>query len=139
MKRGILAVAAVFVAWWVLDYLLHMVILSGSYQETAHLWSSQEDMKTGLMLLNSLIIASIFVYIYAKFFARKGTCTGVTYGLLVGISWGISMGYGSYSVMPIPYHMALAWFLGTVVKMTLGGLLLGLIIRDETPASIPAQ
>ena len=63
----------------------------------------------------------------------------MTYGLLLGISWGISMGYGSYSVMPIPYHMALAWFLGTVVEMTLGGLLLGLIIKEKTPESTPAE
>ena len=131
MKRGILAVAAVFVAWSVLDYIIHVVLLGGCYEATAHLWRSPEDMKWGLMYFNVLIVAIIFVYIYAKFFARKGTCTGVTYGLLIGISWGVSMGYGSYSVMPIPYHMALAWFLGTVVEMTLAGLLLGLIIKEK--------
>ncbi len=139
MKRGILAVAAVFVTWSVLDYVIHMVLLSTSYEATAHLWRSPEDMKIGLMYFNVLIVAIIFVYIYAKFFARKGTCTGVSYGLLWGISWGISMGYGSYSVMPIPYHMALTWFLGTVVEMTLGGLLLGLIIKEKIPEPTPAQ
>jgi hypothetical protein len=39
------------------------------------------------------------------------------------------MGYGSYSVMPIPYKMAFIWFFGSVVETTSGGLLLGLIIK----------
>ena len=31
--------------------------------------------------------------------------------------------------MPIPYIMALAWFLGTWVEFTVAGLLAGLIIK----------
>lgn len=51
------------------------------------------------------------------------------YGFLYGIAVGVGMGYGTYSVMPIPYFMALTWFLGSVLEATLGGLLLGIIIR----------
>jgi hypothetical protein len=39
------------------------------------------------------------------------------------------MAYGSYAVMPIPYAMALTWFLGSVVKITIGGLILGAIVK----------
>jgi hypothetical protein len=39
------------------------------------------------------------------------------------------MGYGSYSVMPIPYVMAFVWFLGSVVEAAIGGLVAGLIIN----------
>ena len=35
------------------------------------------------------------------------------------------MGYGTYSVMPIPYSMALTWFLGAVVEGAAAGLLVG--------------
>jgi hypothetical protein len=52
------------------------------------------------------------------------------YGLLFGVAMGIGMGYGTYAVMPIPYSMALTWFLGTVVEATVGGLLAGLIVRS---------
>jgi hypothetical protein len=55
---------------------------------------------------------------------------GLTYGLLYGIAVGVGMGYGSYSMMPIPYSMALTWFLGTVLNGILGGLLLGAIIKN---------
>jgi hypothetical protein len=40
------------------------------------------------------------------------------------------MGYGTYSVMPIPYSMALTWFLGAVVEAALAGLLVGKIIHE---------
>jgi len=51
---------------------------------------------------------------------------------LYGAGYGISMGYGSYSFMPIPYSLALIWFLGTVVELTIGGVLLGLIVKEES-------
>lgn len=41
------------------------------------------------------------------------------------------MGYGTYSFMPIPYLLALGWFLGTVVETTVAGALVGWIIKEE--------
>ncbi len=45
------------------------------------------------------------------------------------------MGYGTYSYMPIPHSLALFWFLGTVIQTTLAGLLVGLIIKEESGGS----
>jgi hypothetical protein len=71
-----------------------------------------------------------FVSIYALYVAPKSIQRALTYGLLFGVAMGIGMGYGTYAVMPIPYSMALTWFLGTVVEATVGGLLAGLIVRS---------
>ena len=49
---------------------------------------------------------------------------------MFGLVSGISMGYGSYSVMPIPYFMALSWFLGSLVEMGLAGWLMGVIVKE---------
>ncbi|HSB69107.1 MAG TPA: hypothetical protein VLH58_08880 [Candidatus Methylomirabilis sp.] len=130
MKRAILAVIAVFVAWSAMDFLIHGVILRSSYAATASLWRPMAEMKTGLLHLTALIAALTFVLIYGLFFSRRGISTGVRYGLLFGLGTGVSMGYGSYSVMPIPYHMALTWFLGTMVEAVVGGVILGSIIRE---------
>jgi hypothetical protein len=40
------------------------------------------------------------------------------------------MGYGSNSVMPIPYNMAFTWFLGCVIEAGVGGIILGLIAKE---------
>jgi hypothetical protein len=129
MKKVLLATLAVFVAWGALDYVIHNLILSSSYTATAHLWRPDGEMKMGLMIFASLVSTFFFVFIYARFFGEKGMKTGLMYGLLFGIGMGIGFGYGSYSVMPIPYNMALTWFLGTVVEGTVGGIITGAIIN----------
>jgi hypothetical protein len=87
------------------------------------------QMKMGLMYVVVLIAASMFVLIYAWLLTPKSLGKGFIFGLLYGIGVGVGMGYGTYSVMPIPYSMALTWFLGSLVEASLGGLLLGMILR----------
>lgn len=139
MRRPLLAILAVFLTWRVLGFIIHGLILGRTYQATAELWRPMEEISTGLMGLVSLVCSIVFVTIYARYFARKGIKTGIEYGLLFGLATGISMGYGTYAVMPIPYHMALVWFLGTLAETTLAGLLLGLIIEKKAPQTTSAE
>jgi hypothetical protein len=127
-----LAVIAVFIAWSVMDFLIHGVILASSYAATPSLWRPMHEMKMAVMYLSVLITGLCFVLVYVLFFARRGVSIGLRYGLLFGMGAGVSMGYGSYSVMPIPYHMALTWFLGSVVEAAVGGVILGAIVREKS-------
>ena len=129
MKRTGLAVLAVFVAWSALDFIVHGLILGATYAATPQLWRPMAEMKTGLMYITVLVAAAAFVYIYARFITDKRLNTAVLYGLIFGIGSGISMGYGTYSVMPIPYSMAFVWFLSNVVEFAVGGLVAGLIVK----------
>lgn len=130
LKRTILAIVAVFAAWTALDFVIHGLILKASYEATAHLWRPMAEMKMGLMHVVVFIASLAFVLIYAWLVGRKSVANGVKYGLLYGIGAGVSMGYGSYAFMPITYHLALVWFLGTLVEMTVAGLLVGAIIKE---------
>ena len=129
-KKIILSVVAVFLAWAVMDFIIHGLILRSGYEATAYLWRPMDEMKMGLMYLTILVSVAAFVYIYARLIEPKTIGTGIIYGLLFGLGAGISMGLGSYSVMPIPYDMALIWFLGSLAQGAVGGLLVGLIIRN---------
>ncbi len=130
MKKTILAIIAVFVSWFMLDYLIHQVILADEYGATSSLWRPMEDMMMGLIFFVTLVTAVCFVLVFDMFFKEKNMMTGLKYGLIIGIGFGISMGYGTYSAMPITYYTALGWFLGTTVEFTVAGLLTGLIIKD---------
>lgn len=130
VKKIIIGSIAVFIAWYVLDALIHQVILSSAYKATEDLWRTPEEIKMVLMTIVILISAIVFVYIYAEFVAKKSMNTAIKYGIVFGLGAGISMGYGTYSVMDIPYFMAFTWFLGTVVETTLGGMLLGIIFKE---------
>ena len=128
--RVVLATLAVAVACAVIDMLLHGLILGKSYAATAQLWRPEPEMKMLLMEVVTFLAAFTFVIVYARFFRRKTIAAGLEYGLWFGLGAGLAMGFGTYSVMPIPFHMGLAWFLGTLVESLVAGLLVGLIVRD---------
>ncbi len=130
-KKILLATVSVFVLWSVLDFLIHGVLLRTAYEATASLWRPMAQMKMGLMYVTVLIAAFMFVLIYSRLITPKTPVSGCKFGVLYGIGVGVGMGYGTYSVMPIPYSMALTWFLGTVAEATLGGLVLGMFFREK--------
>jgi hypothetical protein len=130
MKKLLLTILAVFITWVVMDMVIHGLLLGKSYMATAELWRPMEDMKRGIIWAATLISAAVFTGIYASFFGRKTMGTALAYGLLFGIGAGISMGYGTYAVMPIPYHMALIWFTGTLAETLAGGFILGLVFKE---------
>lgn len=130
LKRTILAVLVVFVVWSVLDFVIHGLILQASYTATSHLWRPMPEMKTNLLHVVVFIAALAFVLIYSWLVADISIASGLKYGLLFGLASGVSMGYGSYAVMPITYHIALVWFLGKLVEAVLGGITVARIIRS---------
>ena len=131
MKRILLAVAAVFVIWSVIDLVLHGMVLVSAYLATSQLWRPMPEMKMGLMHATVLLTAAAFVLIYAKLISEKSVRTGVIYGALFGTGVGVSMGLGSYSVMPLTVSIALGWLLGSVVKSIIGGWAMGVIVKKE--------
>jgi hypothetical protein len=130
LKRILLATVAVFVAWEVLDFVIHGLILRDAYAASPELWRPMADMKMGLMYIVGAIAAFCFAGVYGWLVRPKSLNAALKLGLLSGIGAGVSMGYGSYCVMPIPYAMAFTWFAGTVVQALVGGLLAGVIIRE---------
>jgi len=131
VKKILLGGIAVFVAWEILDFVIHGLILGSTYATLANMFRAQADMKMGLMVVVTLIGALAFAAVYTWFVNPKSLATGVKFGLVWGFGGGVMMGYGTYASMPVPYILALAWFLGTWVEFTVAGLLAGLII---TPA-----
>lgn len=128
MKRIVLAVIAVFVLWTVMDMFIHGMLLLDTYKATEQLWRPDAEIKNGLLTVVGLISAITFVLIYALM-GSKSVATGFKYGLLFGLGAGVSFGYATYAVMPIPYNLALTWFLGTWAEATVGGIVAGLIVK----------
>jgi hypothetical protein len=129
-KKIVLGGVAVFVLWSVLDFVIHGIILRGAYEATAHLWRPMAEMKYGVMYVAVFIAALAFAAIYGLLVGAKSLATGAKFGLIFGIGAGVAMGYGTYSMMPIPYSMAFTWFLGSAIEYTLAGCLVGLIIKE---------
>jgi len=134
LNRSILAVIVVFIAWSILDFILHGVLLQSAYWATASLWRPMEEMKMPLNYFVKLAHTACFVAIYGLMVSEKSVTAGIKFGCLFGLAAGISMGFGSYSVMPIPLTLAWGWFFGTLVEAIASGALVGAIMipRKET-------
>jgi hypothetical protein len=135
VKKFALAVVAVFVAWSVLDFFIHGLMLRSAYEATASLWRPMGEMKMGLMYAVGAVGAAAFVGLYAAVVKPKSVAAGLKYGLLFGIATGVPMGFGTYCVMPIPVYMAFVWFGGSLIETVVGGAIAGAIIRPSGPAS----
>lgn len=130
--RTFVAALAVFVTWQAFDFLLHEVLLADMYEETAHLWRKEDEIKLGLMALVTALEALCFTGIYAWFVGQKNILSGLFYGLLFGIGTGSVFGFGLYTVMPVEEQLATAWFAGTLVRALVAGAIVGLILPNRT-------
>lgn len=135
VKRAALAGIAIFMAWSVLDFLIHGLILKSTYEATASLWRPMDEMKMGLMYVVGAVGAAAFVGLYGAVVKPKSIASGLKYGLLFGIATGFPMGFGTYCVMPVPVHMAFVWFLGSLVETFVGGAIAGAIIKPSGSVS----
>ncbi|MEE9411477.1 MAG: hypothetical protein V3V22_00350 [Methylococcales bacterium] len=131
LKQSIWAVIAVFIAWSILDFVIHGLLLKSTYQATANLWRPEEEMNMFLMSMVTLIFSICFVAIYSYLISPKSLVSGIHYGLIFGIATGVSMGFGSYCYMPIPMSLAVSWCVASVVELTLAGCLTGLLVKTQ--------
>ncbi|MBI9092417.1 MAG: hypothetical protein JEZ12_24640 [Desulfobacterium sp.] len=130
VKRILLAVVIVFVTWSVLDFILHGLLLSSTYEATSSLWRPMDQMNMPLMYFVTLVFTVCFVMIYALWVEQKSIKSGIQFGALFGLATGFSMGFGSYSYMPIPYALAWSWFIGTWIETVVAGAIVGWIMKS---------
>lgn len=130
MKKFIICTLAIFIVWTLLDFLVHAVYLKDYYLLTADLWRPAGEAK---MFLNSIVVltgSALFCLIYMLFVDKKTIGRALGFGILMGASVGIFMGYGFYAFSPVPYHMAMTWFLISVVEGVIAALILALVAKS---------
>lgn len=121
VKRYVAASLAVFVVGQLLGYVIHNVILKSTYDSLKSLWRPDMESKMWIMILVGFIVSFLFTYIFTKGYEGKGIAEGLRFGLVIGLFTSIPMAYDSYVTLPIPYLLALQWFIyGTIATIILG-------------------
>ena len=131
-KQTLLATVAVFVLWSVIDFLVHGLLLHSAYQETLHLWRPEYQMHALMMSAVTLFFGFTLVFTYAHYVVPKSLATGLGFGAVLGIGVGTLTGLGSFTYMPIPLYLGLAWCLVNFFKIALAGLIAGQLIKEPT-------
>src|SRR5215813_7153997 len=130
-KQIIWAVLAILVAWLILDFLLHRLLLRSVYEASANLWRPMDQMNIPLVYVVMLTLITSFVLIYGFLVEPKSLASGVKFGVLFGLAISISAGFGTYIHMPIPLRLAWSWFLGGWVKAIMAGAIVGVLIKQN--------
>jgi hypothetical protein len=87
----------------------------------------------------AIIGAFFFTFIFSKGYEGKGIMEGVRYGLYIGIWMASGMAYGSYSMINIPYSLALQWFIYGIIEYIVYGIVLSLVYGKQATVTPVAQ
>lgn len=112
----------VFVVLQILDYIVNSLILMSTYQSLQSVW--RPDMKLWLFPVIGLVVAYLFAFIFSKGYEGKGIAEGVRYGIYMGLFMNVPAAYAQYAIYPIPYSLALQWFIFGMVEFIVAGMVL---------------
>jgi len=129
MKKMVLASLAVFGAFEVMDYIIHGVILSPVYAQLAHLWRQDMMSKMWLMALSTLVMSVMFVYIFIKGYENKGIAEGLRFGIVAGLFMNVIGMFSQYVMYPIPFSLAVKWFIFGMLEFIIAGIVAALIYK----------
>ena len=115
----------VFVVYFILDWLVNGVLLNSTYmaEDVAKIMRPEAEINSNMwiIIICDLFYTFFFTLIFSKGFENKGWMEGVRFGLYVGLMVSVPMAYITYAVQPIPYSLALQWFIyGTLSNIIIG-------------------
>ena len=137
VKAYVVASLCVFVAGLVLDFIIHSVILMATYESLASLWRPDMESLMWIMWVVGLICAFLFTLIFIKGYEAKGIMEGVRFGLLIGLYVSIPMGFSSYVLYPIPFSLALQWFVYTTIEIIIMGIVVAAVYGPLAKKAVP--
>ncbi len=131
------AFVVVFIVYFVLDWLVNGVLLHSTYaaEDVAKLMRPEAEIKMWIIIVCDLFYAFFFTLIFSKGFENKGIMEGVRYGLYVGLMVSLPMAYITYAVQPIPYTLALQWFIYGLLVNIICGIVLSFMFKPKAAAA----
>ena len=132
IKRYLIASIAVFVAYVVINFIIHSVILMGTYDSLKGIWRPDMMEKMWVVWIVNLVFAFLFTYIFTKGYENKGWLEGIRYGLLIGLLVSGVGAFTQYAVYPLPLTLVIQWFVYGLIQITICGIVAALIYRPET-------
>jgi hypothetical protein len=128
-KKFILASLAVFITGMILDFIVHGLILKGAYESLTSVWRADMNSFMWIMYVGSLLFSFLFVYIFSKGYEGKGMMEGVRFGFIIGLIMVFTSSFGQYSMYPIPFSLAIQWFIYGMVEFIILGIVAAVIYK----------
>jgi len=130
-KRFISASILVFLSFQFLDGIIHNFLLSSAYEASNNVWRPDMMEKIWIVFSTSFIFSFLFVYIFIKGYEAKGVKEGIRYGILIGLLMNIGGMFNQYAVYPIPFSLAMQWFVYGTFEIVVCGIVASLIYKNN--------
>lgn len=128
---------AVFIVMEILEVLVNGVILKSTYMALQSVWRPDMMSKMWIFHVVYLITSFMFAFIFSKGYEGKGIGEGVRYGFYMGLLLALPMAYGSYAAFPIPYSLALQWFIYGMIEYIIAGMVLAWVFGMKPKVASP--
>lgn len=136
LKRWLLATAGAFAVILLSDMVIHQVWLGDFYRVHAQWWRPAAEMEAmrGLMFVSQALLAALLAFIYMKGYepAKGSVGQGFRFGVLMGLLLAMPSSLMNAVVYPYPSSLILSWLVGTLVEVTLAGMMIGYIYKKST-------
>ncbi|MBN2061566.1 MAG: hypothetical protein JW882_14235 [Deltaproteobacteria bacterium] len=132
VKRFVVAIIGVFITILILDYVIHSLILLNTYKDLKGVWRPDFMSKTWIMYITALVFSVLFVYIFTKNYEGKGIGEGIRYGILIGLLMNVVGAFNQYASYPIPFTLALQWFIYGTIEFIVCGIVTTLIYKPNS-------
>jgi hypothetical protein len=128
----------VFVVYFFLGWLVNEVLLASAYQSLPpDMMRSNDVVMSNLWMIavSQLFYTFFFTFIFSKGFENKGWMEGARFGFYVGLMVSIPAAYVAYATQPIPYSLALQWFIYGTLSNIIIGVVAALMYKPKAAAA----
>ncbi len=129
-KRFIIASISVFVTFLVLDFLVHGVILSGTYAILQGVWRSDMNRIMWMMYLATFVFSFVFTWLFVRGYRKGEIMEGLVFGLVMGTGMNIMAAMGQYVMYPLPGAMCVKWFIFGTIEYCFAGIIASTVYSD---------
>ena len=138
-KKFWLGFIVVYVGMCVTMTIIHMGLLNSIYhsESVMKLMRPESDGTMWIYFVTALIMSFFFTLIFSKGYEGKGIAEGVRYGLYVGLLMSTPMAYNLYATYPLPYSLALQWFIYGVIQYNILGVIVAMVYGKKAAAQPP--
>jgi len=120
---------AAYVVLSLLNYVIHQVILRDTYMKLIEsgFMRGEEAGTMWIYFVTALVVAFFFTLIFSKGYNGTGAGEGVRFGLYAGLLLMTPFAYDTYASVPIPYSLALQWFLYGIIEYVILGVVVSMV------------
>lgn len=132
-RKSIGAMVAAFLVLVATNWLVHGVLLRGSYQALAVTFRPMAMIRARmwLVLVGQALFAIAFVYVYIRGLERKPwLAQGVRFGVVIWLMTVIPAALAEYVTLLLPHRLALHWMLLGLVQLVILGIVVAAIVGE---------